>query len=271
MATWLRHNNDYRIADPNNRVKQCNGQNITQPNSSGYGVMSTNVDGGAGVGMRSTSNLTNVILPRNYEDDNSYTIGGDVSPIVFVNLGGGSNGDITDTDGFATFNSDGLSIEVGDCIKFDTTTPYSGAYRVLSNDGVSCVFNAAYVSTTGQIGAVYKQSGAIDQQSNRYLMRGNAGIEMRRDRVHQVQQAVLDNSISLTRSGYYSYPSGQFTVPLTYSDRWPSFKISGGVTGLDKSVEPHGLSVGGGYSMHLGIEGIRGVIRGRHDGKNETR
>ena len=272
MARWLRHNNDYRIANPNNRVKQCNGQNITQPNSSGYGVMSTNVDGGSAIGMRSTSNLTNVTLPRDYSDDNSSQLGGDVGPVVFVGLGGGSNGDITSSvlagfSGYAAFNRDGLSLEVGDCVKFDTTSPYSGFYRVLALDGVECAFNAPYVATSGQIGTVYKQSGTIDTQSAAYTAVGRKGNKMERDRVHKQQKMVMGNEPSLVRSGYYAFNSGVYTRPVTYTDRYPSFKVSG--TGSqDAVVVNHGLSVGGGYSMRMG-QGLRNMKRGTHKGINE--
>lgn len=272
MATWLRHNNDYRIANPNNRVKQCNGQNITQPNSSGFGVMSTNVDGGSAIGMRSTSNLTNVVLPRDYEDDNSTQVGGNVGPIVFLNLGIGSNGDITSSvlagySGYAAINSDGLSLQAGDCIKFTTTSRYSGFYQVLGNNGVEAAFSAAYVSGTGTNSAVYKQSGVIDYQSAAYTMVGRKGNKMERDRVHQQLKMVMGNEPSLVRSGYYAFNSGTYTRDVTYSDRWPRMKISG--TGSqDAVVVNHGLSVGGGYAMRLG-QGLRNMKRGRHQGKNE--
>jgi hypothetical protein len=266
----LPHNNDYRIADPNNRVKQMNGQNIVNPSRTTAGT--TNVDGGAAIGMNSTANLTNVGLARNYTDDNSNSVGGDISPIVFVNLGETGEAQVIESTnpsyvGFAAFNTDGMNLAVGDAIKFSDATNYSGVYRVLANVSDHCVFNTSYVTSgNNEFSLVYKQSGTIDTQSAAYTAVGRKGNEMERDRVHQVQKLVMDNAPALLRSGYYNFQTNEFTRDFTFTDRYPSFQISGT---RDETVINHGLSVGGGYAIKLG-KGVRNMKRGRHDGKNES-
>lgn len=265
------HSTPYRISDAANRCCQMNGQPIVNPSRTT--AASTNIDGGAAVGMNAGAGLTNVELARNYTDENAVIVGGDFGPVVFVDLGGGSNGYVTSSvltgfSGYAAFNRDGLPLEVGDCVKFDTTTPYSGFYRVLALDGTECAFNAPYSATSGLIGTVYKQSGTIDTQSAAYTAVGRKGNEMERDRIHQVQKLVLDNAPALLRSGYYNFQTNEFTRDFTFTDRWPSFKVSGAGS-QDATVVNHGLSVGGGYAIKLG-KGVRNMKRGRHDGKNES-
>ncbi len=87
---------------------------------------------------------------------------------------------------------------------------------------------------------------------------------MERDRVHRIHHVVSDNTHSLMKSGYFNYLTREYTRPIVYTDRWPSFKVSG-ANSEDATVVNHGLSVGGGYAIRVGNR----IMRGRHQGKNE--